>query len=81
VKRLWNKLKVSAESVEEKGREVNLTNKKAKLGNRSYEAMKRCDEVLNASISLPALNSPSLHCFNFLPELTFHRFPNLPSLP
>jgi hypothetical protein len=29
----------------------------AKLGNRSDEAMKRCDEALNTS---------SLHCFNFL---------------
>jgi hypothetical protein len=23
---------------------------------------------------LPALNASSLHCFNFLPLLTFHRF-------
>ncbi len=26
------------------------------------------------TLSLPALNASSLHCFNFLPYLTFHRF-------
>ncbi len=42
----------------------------SRLGNRSDEAMrwsdamKGCDE---ASISLPALNASSLHCFKFLP--------------
>jgi hypothetical protein len=44
----------------------------AKLGNKSDEAMKCCDEALNASllqfsISLPALKASSLHRFNFLP--------------
>ncbi len=54
----------------------------AKLGTRSDEAMKRCsDEAMRwsikrfiASLLLPELNPSSLHCFNFLPYLTFHRF-------
>jgi hypothetical protein len=36
------------------------------------EAIKRCDEALNAS---------SLHCFNLLPYIKFHHFLNLPPLP
>ncbi len=37
-----------------------------------------------ASISLPALNASSLHCFNFfsiINVLPLYRFPNLPRLP
>jgi hypothetical protein len=56
------------------------------MGNRSDEAMKQCDEALNAS-SLQFLASVKhfitslLKFFAVINVSSLHRFPNLPPLP